>query len=169
MSSRTGMSFFRSPIVSDLIGFALIAGLSLVLGVTVNCFRSAPLSLLSYQEPIDNPADGSSPEITLPNLQKMVGQPGVAIIDARPWDFFALGHIPGAVNLPLSDLQTPTAPLPPSLAKVTLIIVYCSDVSCPAAKTAARLLEKSGYRHVVVFPGGWYAWKKAGLPIGYAS
>lgn len=161
----------RSMIVSDLIGFAIMAGLSFFLGLAVNYFRATPLSLLAYQDTVDQRESAASPEITLADLQKMAGRPGVEIVDARPWEFFAHGHIPGAINLPLSDLQTRTVGVdfPSSLAQATLIVVYCEDVSCPAATMAARLLEKSGYRHIVVFPGGWYAWKKAGLPIGYAS
>jgi rhodanese-related sulfurtransferase len=155
-----------SAILSDLIGLVLIAGLSLAVGMTVNCFRAQPLGLLTYPDKTDHRTGSSQPEIALADLQKMIGRPDVRIIDARPPAFFALGHLPGAVNVPLPVLQNPHAgvPLPPALARASLIVVYCQDVSCPAAVEAARLLEQAGYRRVTVFPGGWYAWKKAGLP-----
>ncbi len=157
-----------SAIASDLAGFVLLAGLALLMGITANHFRHEPLPLLP---PSPSSLSGSfpptSPEISLAKLQDLSGRRATRIIDARPAPFFVEGHIPGAINLPLDDLKNPPANVSPSLpfSQNESLVVYCADVSCPAAKSVARILKTRGFRDITIFPGGWYAWKKAGLPI----
>jgi len=146
-----------------------MATAALLLGLTVNCLRPEPLALAAFDPSGTgkNLSSATLPEITLATLQGMIDRHEARVVDARPSAFFALGHVPGAINLPLTELQgqKPAGEVRLSAAKEDLLVVYCSDVSCPVAKSAARILETLGYRRVMLFPGGWYAWKKAGLPV----
>jgi|SRR5688572_23249212 rhodanese-related sulfurtransferase len=77
--------------------------------------------------------------------------------------YFASGHLPGAVNLPLDGLVENAARLLPD--KSADIVVYCSSVTCQNSHIAERKLRSLGYQHVRVFAGGKAAWKEAGYEL----
>lgn len=92
---------------------------------------------------------------------------GAAVfLDVRPAPFYAMGHIPGALNL--SD-QASTAHLRQVLSpysKYPKIIAYCSGGGCQSSSTLAeRLVEESVCDEVYVLTGGWPAWQAAGFPV----
>ena len=77
--------------------------------------------------------------------------------------YFARGHLPGAINLPLDGLAENAARLLPD--KNAEIVVYCSSVSCQNSHVAERALRGLGYQHVRVFAGGKAAWQDAGYEL----
>ena len=92
----------------------------------------------------------------------------VLIFDARPSFIYKLGHIPGAINLPKNRCAEAIAAREPeikaALAAGKTIVVYCSSLTCPDARTVA--MHISGFGHPAsVFSGGWDAWKTAELPV----
>lgn len=84
----------------------------------------------------------------------MEEESGYIILDVRRPDEFALGHIPGAVNLPNESIQTGEIAALPN--KDQLILVYCR--SGRRSKEASEKLVKLGYTNVVEF-GGILDWK----------
>lgn len=66
--------------------------------------------------------------------------PGAILADVREADEFAAGHIPGAVNLPLSRIETVALP------KDTPLFLYCLRGS--RSQRAAGILKRMGYVHV---------------------
>jgi rhodanese-related sulfurtransferase len=88
------------------------------------------------------------------------------VFDARHPLFYRLGHIPGATNLPLPDCDTSIhkreEEIKAALAEGKTIVVYCSGITCPDARSVARRISGFGYP-ASVFHGGWDAWSKAGL------
>ena len=84
----------------------------------------------------------------------MEAESGYIILDVRRPDEFALGHIPGAVNLPNESIQTGEIAALPN--KDQLILVYCR--SGRRSKEASEKLVKLGYTNVVEF-GGILDWK----------
>jgi rhodanese-related sulfurtransferase len=66
--------------------------------------------------------------------------PGAVLADVREADEFAGGHIPGAVNLPLSHIHAIRLP------KDSVLFLYCLRGS--RARKAAGILKKMGYLHV---------------------
>ena len=89
------------------------------------------------------------------------------IIDARPGFFYGLGHLPGAVNIPKTDCDTQIAKreaeIKAALAGKKTVVVYCTNLLCPDARTVARHLASAGYSSSTL-TGGWESWKEAGLP-----
>ena len=80
-------------------------------------------------------------------LQRLVaeGKPAYFLVDVRTPAEYASGHIPTALNIPVTDIGD----RPPTDNRAALIIVYCrSGVRSSAAKAA---LERLGYRRVVDF------------------
>jgi rhodanese-related sulfurtransferase/DNA-binding transcriptional ArsR family regulator len=88
----------------------------------------------------------------------------VLLLDVRPEDEFALGHLPGALNVPFADLERRLAELP----KDTQIVAYCRGPYCVLSFETVAALRAKGY-DVRRLEDGFPEWKAAGLPLGAAS
>jgi rhodanese-related sulfurtransferase len=89
---------------------------------------------------------------------------GTAIVlDVRPEDEFRQGHLPGALNIPLSQLERRLAELPADQE----IVAYCRGPWCVLSFEAVAALRQRGYR-ARRLEDGFPEWKTAGLPIGSA-
>lgn len=77
--------------------------------------------------------------------------------------YFATGHLPGALNLPLEGFAESAARLLPD--KAAEIVVYCASRTCQNSDLAERKLRELGYRRVRVYKGGKAAWREAGLDL----
>ncbi len=84
----------------------------------------------------------------------------VTILDVRPADEFALGHLPGAVNIPLRMLEKRLAELKPS----TEIVAYCRGPYCVLSYEAVAALRKRGFK-ARRLEDGFPEWRAAGLPV----
>lgn len=89
---------------------------------------------------------------------------GVCLLDVRPADEFALGHLPGAVNLPLEELERRLAELP----RDREIVAYCRGRYCVLSFEAVATLRSKGYR-IRRLEDGFPEWKAAGLNIEAAT
>jgi rhodanese-related sulfurtransferase/DNA-binding transcriptional ArsR family regulator len=86
---------------------------------------------------------------------------GLAVVlDVRPEDEFACGHVPGAVNLPLSQLRKRLDELP----RDREIVAYCRGPWCVLAFEAVALLREHGHK-ARRLDGGLPEWRLAGLPV----
>jgi len=90
---------------------------------------------------------------------------GALAIDARLPEQFAQGHLPGAYNLPLGEVETVLAPFAEQVAPSRKLVVYCNGYGCPDSFDLASLLIREGFAGARVFEGGFPAWQAAGLPI----
>ena len=79
-----------------------------------------------------------------PGINEAVGEcrntPGAVLLDVRERDEFRTGHIPGAVNLPLSEIGTV------SISKKAPLYVYC--LRGTRSKRAVGILRRAGYENV---------------------
>ncbi|MBU6499339.1 MAG: rhodanese-like domain-containing protein, partial [Rhodospirillales bacterium] len=84
----------------------------------------------------------------------------VTLIDVRPVEEFAAGHIPGAVNVPLADLPRRLDALPTDRT----IVAYCRGPYCVYAFEAVAALRARGFeaRRLV---DGYPEWWAAGRPV----
>ncbi len=85
-------------------------------------------------------------------------------VDARPPFDFGLGHIKGAVNLPLKDFST-SGPLLDLLPRDRLLVTYCDGEDCNSSVLLAAKLDSAGFKQVQVFFGGWKEWSARHLPV----
>jgi rhodanese-related sulfurtransferase len=94
---------------------------------------------------------------------------GGVIVDVREVNEWDLGHIPGAVNVPLgqlgsrADASSPNADSELTGRADALIVTQCATGK--RSILAADLLQKLGYRNVVSMRGGFVSWARQGLPI----
>src|SRR5262245_7726541 len=84
------------------------------------------------------------------------------VLDVRPEDEFAHGHLPDALNIPLSQLERRLAELPADHE----IVAYCRGPWCVLSFEAVALLRRRGYR-ARRLEDGFPEWKTAGLPTGH--
>jgi ArsR family transcriptional regulator len=84
----------------------------------------------------------------------------VTLIDVRPGDEFALGHVPGARNIPLSELKRNLS----KFDRNTEIVAYCRGPYCVLSFEAVAQLRKLGFK-ARRLEDGLPEWKAAGLPV----
>ncbi|MCP3868910.1 MAG: metalloregulator ArsR/SmtB family transcription factor [Gammaproteobacteria bacterium] len=84
----------------------------------------------------------------------------VTVLDVRPKEEFASGHLPGAINIPLEELEKHLDKLDPGHE----IVAYCRGPHCVLAFDAvAKLREKGMNAHRL--DGGLPEWKLEGFPV----
>lgn len=100
-------------------------------------------------------------EVSAQALATMIDNGSALVIDVREADEFATGHIPGAINMPLSTFRPSQLPIAEGKALV---------LNCLGGKRSAIALEKCGNAQAVVdthLAGGFGAWQAAHLPVAY--
>ncbi|HXR30316.1 MAG TPA: metalloregulator ArsR/SmtB family transcription factor [Solirubrobacterales bacterium] len=83
----------------------------------------------------------------------------VVVVDVRPEEEFAAGHIEGARSIPLEELERRLAELPPDQE----VVAYCRGPFCAYAHEAVRRLSDAG-RSARRLEGGWPEWRLADTP-----
>lgn len=82
----------------------------------------------------------------------------VTLLDVRPEEEYVGGHLPGALNIPLRELEFRLAELP----KDSEIVAYCRGPHCILSVEAVEYLRRQGYR-IRRFDEGYPEWVSAGL------
>jgi ArsR family transcriptional regulator len=93
------------------------------------------------------------------DLRRRMADGLVTLIDVRPADEFANGHLPGAANIPLVELPARLGEIPPDAE----VVAYCRGPWCVLAFEAVALLRMQG-RAARRLDGGFPEWRCAGLP-----
>jgi ArsR family transcriptional regulator len=88
----------------------------------------------------------------------------VTVLDVRPEDEFALGHLPGAINIPLKQLERRLSELP----RRREIVAYCRGPYCVLSFEAVAALRAKGFK-VRRLADGLPEWRAAGLPVAAAD
>jgi rhodanese-related sulfurtransferase/glyoxylase-like metal-dependent hydrolase (beta-lactamase superfamily II) len=104
---------------------------------------------------------GSSPELAVevaPMAVEDLVNAGAAVIDVREPDEWSAGHAPGALLIPMSQVEARVGEIRPLVAAV----VVCRTGG--RSKAVAQLLGSHGI-NAVNLSGGMRAWQQAGLPV----
>jgi len=88
----------------------------------------------------------------------------VTVIDVRPPEEFAAGHIRGAINLPLKMLADELKQIPTAKE----IVAYCRGPYCVLSYEAVALLRRRGFT-AHRLEDGYPEWRIAGLPVETSS
>jgi len=92
-------------------------------------------------------------------VQRLQAQ-SVTLLDVRSQEEYALGHLPGAISLPLDELEQRLAELPRAQA----IIAYCRGPWCVLSGAAVTALRERGFK-VRRLNSGFADWQAAGLRV----
>ena len=84
----------------------------------------------------------------------------VTILDVRPDDEFALGHLPGALNIPLRELKARLGEIDAQQE----VVAYCRGPYCVLSYEAVAQLRARGLK-ARRLEDGLPEWRKAGLPV----
>jgi len=98
--------------------------------------------------------------VSRPELMDRLKAGLVTVLDVRPEDEFSLGHVPGAINVPLRELETRLADLDPDQE----IVAYCRGPYCVLSYEAVAMLRARGFI-VRRLEDGLPEWRAAGLPV----
>jgi rhodanese-related sulfurtransferase/DNA-binding HxlR family transcriptional regulator len=97
-------------------------------------------------------------------LLERVRQGLVTVLDVRPPEEYAAGHVPGAINITSDSLSNHLKKLP----KGREVIAYCRGPYCLLSVDAVAMLREKGYR-ARRMEDGFPEWKAAGLPVDSLS
>lgn len=98
-------------------------------------------------------------QVNVAELLRRAEAGDVVVLDVRPAPEYAAGHLPGAVSIPLEELEDRLAELPEDRE----VIAYCRGAYCALAHDAVRLLTAHG-RRARRATDGVLEWRVAGLP-----
>jgi rhodanese-related sulfurtransferase len=101
------------------------------------------------------------PWVSTVEATQLINRQNALVLDVRSAEEYAKGHILGAKNLPLADLERRAAELDKHKAKP--VIVHCENGN--RSSGALSLLRKQGFASAVNLAGGYAAWQQAGLPV----
>ena len=112
---------------------------------------------------------GSAPEVSTAELQAALENASAVILDARPYDEYAVSHIPGARPVPGKPGTTPALyvadvnrVLSTIADKNQPLILYCNGLNCGRSKRFADELLKAGYRNIRRYQLGAPMWQALG-------
>lgn len=134
-----------------------------VSGILFVLWCQAPfVSPARAEEAIDLQAGPQLPKVSTEELAGWIKEgKNLVLLDARSQQVYALGHLPGAVNLPAEKVEEMAATLP----KDRPIVVYCGGPLCPHARIVGQWLVQHGWKNVVHYSLGFPGWQAAGLPV----
>jgi rhodanese-related sulfurtransferase len=104
------------------------------------------------------------PQVSCDKLrQKIEKGDDFVLVDALSPMSYAVGHLPGAINLPPEwvDERAPRR-IPDTASEV---VVYCANSTCESSVQVAERLLELGYQNVCHYAGGKLEWVGAGLPV----
>ncbi|TVP54320.1 MAG: ArsR family transcriptional regulator [Gemmatimonadales bacterium] len=98
--------------------------------------------------------------IDLETLNRRVQKGDVIVLDVRPDDEYAAGHIAGAVSIPIGELEQRLQELPPGRE----VVAYCRGPYCLYSRQAVERLRSHGLR-AYRMEEGVAEWAQRGLPV----
>ncbi|MDD8012325.1 MAG: rhodanese-like domain-containing protein [Acidobacteriota bacterium] len=142
---------------------AMIAA-ALLLGLGANFVSREPLPLLKA---LPGPAEAGAvfAEVDADFILQAGNAPGTLLLDARASAAFRLGHIPGALSLPLGEFAASFAMLEPQLRQADLLVVYCSGSTCSDSLNLAGMLRAKGMKSIYLYKGGMEDWSGNGHTV----
>ena len=97
-------------------------------------------------------------------IRSLIADPRVALLDTRPSEEYAAGHLPRAINAPLGLLKTGKVTLPRSKRYVA----YCRGPYCTFADEAVAILQQRGFDAMRLALGPM-EWEAAGEQLSRAG
>lgn len=95
-------------------------------------------------------------------MTMMVNRENATVVDIRKKADFDKGHITESLNIPLEKITKEQFGALEKKKSNPIVVVCNAGIS---AKTAAKVLNKSGFDNVAVLTGGFQAWTTANLPV----
>ncbi len=98
--------------------------------------------------------------VSAADLMARASDGNLTVLDVRPVEEYAAGHVPNAINVPLLDVEAFVKKLP----KGQQVVAYCRGPHCVLAFDAVETLRREGF-NARRLQDGFPEWKLAGLPV----
>lgn len=153
---------------------AVLLGVCIVLSLLANLISPKGIPLSGGQW---NPAEGTmhaggpcaptTHEMDITSLSHLIERMGdsLVLVDARHRDDYIEGHIPGALSLPIGEVEQYMGEFMEKVREDRLVITYCAGVDCWDSHELADILRDAGFFNIQVFAGGMPDWQAAGKPV----
>jgi len=135
-------------------GVLLLAAILLGVGYSAVHGRG----LFGERRDISFDLDTMSTFITVDEARLLFDSGRALFVDARHSYDYDLGHIKGAINIPLQSFD-PKSTLISSLPKDRFLVTYCDGQECNSSVALAEKLVDTGFPDIKIFLDGWNAWK----------
>jgi rhodanese-related sulfurtransferase len=99
--------------------------------------------------------------VDLPELRSLIAD-GAQLVEVLPVEEYREGHLPGAVSIPLKQLDQQTVR---ELDRSRPVVTYCWDWLCDLSPRAAHRLESLGFTRVYEYKAGKVDWLANDLPV----
>lgn len=86
----------------------------------------------------------------------------VQLVDIRDRADYRKGHIPGAKNIPVDELEARAGN---ELSRSTLVVAYCECTNDELSEIAREIVNSRGFQKTAILRGGFTAWRNAGFDI----
>lgn len=106
-------------------------------------------------------SSGGAKKVTALQLPQMQNRQAAVVVDVRPAEVFAKGHIAESLSMPFADLKNKVANL--NKYKDKPIIIACEN-GLVSAKAAA-VLRRNQFASIYILQGGLATWAKDNLPL----
>jgi rhodanese-related sulfurtransferase len=100
----------------------------------------------------------------LADFEALQARGTVLVVDVRNEESFRAGHIPGAVSVPIDEVERRTTEII-SRAGALAIVTYCSCVNEHTSAIAAEMFNKAGACRACALAGGYPAWVAGGRKV----
>lgn len=139
----------------SLSGYDVAALLDSLRAVADRHLADVPLLVRTYLDTKDN-----LEPVRADDLLSRARAGEVTVLDVRPLEEFAAGHLPGAINIPLSELEARLREIDPARE----VVAYCRGPYCVLSYDAVARLRERGIR-ARRLKDGYPEWQIAGLPV----
>jgi rhodanese-related sulfurtransferase len=100
--------------------------------------------------------------VSLVELDRLLQVGDVMVVDVREEGAYLAAHLPGAISVPLDDLEGCIARL---RAAGRRVVTYCDSAACVRSARAASILRRLGVPEVQALDGGFPAWVDSGRVV----
>lgn len=120
-----------------------------------------------------SPAPGVTPVGEL-ELLELLQAPDAIVVDSRTYEWFSSGAIPGAINIPYTEIADALGQLgcEPDFdgwdcSEAKRVALYCNGAWCGQSPSAIRIMVGLGYpaERIFYYRGGMQSWRLLGLIV----
>jgi len=149
-----------------IIALGVVMGLSANIKLVSQVLQGRTPTAKTIEPAVDPAAPSPVPRpIDLESMQKGIADGSLLILDARISELYTEGHLPGAVSLPLDEVDSRLADFITATPFTRKLATYCNGYGCPDSYDLAVKLLAAGYLNVQVYEGGFPEWQDAGQDI----
>ena len=105
---------------------------------------------------------------SLADFEVLQARGTVLVVDVRNDDSFRAGHIPGAMNVPIDEVERRAAEIIARAGSLA-IVTYCSCVNEHTSASAAEMFNKAGACRATALAGGYPAWVAGGRKVEHGD